>query len=70
MRMKNWKINIDPRQVYYLKFILEGHDNLATMSTFDRRQGIVDLRIPAGNEDMVRELLASIGAEIGLKDIK
>ncbi len=65
--MTNWKIQIDPRQVHYLKFILEGHDNLATMSTIDSRQGIVELYIPSGNEDLVRELLVAIKTEIGLK---
>lgn len=67
MHMTNWKIQIDPRQVHYLKFILEGHDHLATMSTVDRRQGIVELYIPSGNEDLVRELLVAIKTEIGLK---
>jgi len=67
IHMASWKIQIDPRQVHYLKFILEGYDNLATMSTVDRRQGIVELYIPSGNEDLVQELLASIKTEIGLK---
>ncbi len=67
MHMTNWKIQIDPREVYYLKFILEGYDNLATMSTVDRQQGIVELYIPSGNEDLVRELLVAIKTEIGLK---
>lgn len=70
MHMTNWKIQIAPREVYYLRFILEGYDNLATMSTFDQRQGLIDLWIPSGNEDLVQELLMSIKTEIGLKQVR
>lgn len=70
MDLTNWKIQIDPKQVYFLKFVLEGYDNLATMSTMDRQRGIISLSIPSGNEDTVRQLLLSLETEVGLRWIE
>jgi len=49
------RLQIAPERIYFLKFILEGYDGLALMSTLDRKQGLVELRYPA---EMKKELLA------------
>ena len=40
------RIRIDPEQIYFLKFILEGYDNLTIMSTVDRIEGVMELKYP------------------------
>lgn len=50
---------IDPAKFHILKFILEGYDNLAIISSVDARQGVVKLRYP---ESMANELFALLAA--------
>lgn len=50
---------IDPAKFHILKFILEGYDNLAIISSVDARQGVVKLRY---TEDMADELFALLAA--------
>ncbi|MFH1146788.1 MAG: DUF4911 domain-containing protein [Pseudomonadota bacterium] len=68
--MTHWRLQIDPQRVHYLKYILEGYDNTATVSTLDHQLGIVDLCIAPGSEALVRELLSSMKNAIGLKRIE
>ncbi len=37
---------ISPKKFHYLKFLLEGYDNLATLSSYDNTRGIVVIRFP------------------------
>ncbi len=69
-RMTHWTIEMDPRKIYYLKFILEGYDNLATISTIDARSGTVDVCISPESEDTVRGLLKAEDSQIGLRRIQ
>ncbi|WP_041277864.1 DUF4911 domain-containing protein [Desulfotalea psychrophila] len=39
-------LRITPSQFHFLKFILEGYDNLAVLSSEDGKAGIVRLRYP------------------------
>jgi hypothetical protein len=52
---------INPRRFHYLKFLLEGYDNMAVLSSVDSRQGVVRIRCPEG---MITELFALLEAEI------
>lgn len=42
-------LRISPNKFHYLKFVLEGYDNLAILSSYDSKQGIVLLRYPSGS---------------------
>jgi len=58
------KIKISPDRIHYLKFILEGYDNLATLSTINARQGLVKISyLPEVKKDL-SNLLTEITSEI------
>jgi len=54
------EITINPSRIAFLKFILEGYDGLAILSTLDAKQGKVLLRFPEGRRGEVISLLNSI----------
>jgi hypothetical protein len=62
-------LRIDPRQIHFLKFVLEGYDGLAVLSTVDARSGIVLLRFPDDSATDLMNLLADLAPEIGPKKI-
>lgn len=53
-------LRINPARFHYLKFILEGYDNMALLSSDDPKRGIVTLRCPEG---MVGDLFKLLEAE-------
>ncbi len=57
-------IRINPGRFHYLKFILEAYDNLAVLSSFDQKQGVVRLRFPEELASELFDLLASISGEL------
>lgn len=50
------ELTIAPRRIAFLKFILEGYDGLAVLSTLDAGSGRVLLRFPACRQAEVHEL--------------
>ena len=64
MESKRKYIRVDRKEINYLKFILEGYDGLASLTTINSAKGIVLLCIAPGCEkdmDMVfRELKKDI----------
>jgi hypothetical protein len=58
------QLHISPDRIHYLKFILEGYDGLATLSTLNARQGIVEVRYPPEAEMDLSILLYEINAEV------
>ena len=47
------EVHIEPKRIAFLKFILEGYDGLATITTLDRKKGLVRIIYP---ESRAREL--------------
>ena len=58
------QLKISPDRIHYLKFILEGYDNLAVLSTVNARQGLVEIRYSPETEKDLRSLLTEIAPEI------
>ena len=58
------QLRISPDRIHYLKFILEGYDNLATLSTVNARQGLVKIRYTPEVERDLTELLTEIASDI------
>ncbi len=54
------EITINPSRIAFLKFILEGYDGLAILSTLDAKQGKGVLRFPEGRRCEVIDLLNSM----------
>jgi hypothetical protein len=58
------QLRISPDKIHYLKFILEGYDNLATLSTVNARQGLVEIRYLPESEKDLTDLLTEITSDI------
>lgn len=59
-------VRIVPEKIHFLKFILEGYDNFAILSTVDRLEGVVSLRYPPEVEGDVVALLDGLAESIRL----
>ena len=57
---------IDASRVYFLRFILEGYDNLFVLSTIDRTEGLVEIHYVKSAQDDLHSILEEIGDFIGL----
>jgi hypothetical protein len=60
-------LRIRPEKFHYLKFILEGYDNLAILSAHDSRAGLVVLRFPRAMAGDFYALLDAIAGSLGEK---
>ena len=60
---------VERRDIAYLHFIFESYEGLATLSTIDRKNGIVQLSIPHCFEGEVNNLLQSMKTEITITEI-
>ena len=63
-RCATLQLKISPDRIHYLKFILEGYDGMATLSTADARQGMVEIHYPAEIKRDLMDLLAEVSSEI------
>jgi hypothetical protein len=61
---------VDRRHIAYLRFILEGYDGLASLTTIDPHQGIVALSIPEYFVEDVNGLLVALAGETGITEIR
>lgn len=57
-------IRIAPEKFHFLKFIIEGYDNLAIISSEDNKAGIVKLRYPTEMRKDLFSLLNSLTKQI------
>ena len=64
---EKWQIRVNRRDIAYLKFILEGYDGLAQLTTVDAAKGKVALLVAPGCEGTVRELLDDLKNELMLE---
>jgi len=58
------ELKISPERIHFLKFILEGYDGLAILSTVNAGQGIVRILYPPEIESDLNELLRTIEPQI------
>ena len=63
-RCSSLQFKISPDRIHYLKFILEGYDSLAVLSTLDARQGLVEIRYPPEVKGDLEVLLTEIASDI------
>jgi hypothetical protein len=54
------KFRVEPRDISYLRWIIESYDGIAFMKTVNPHQAIVSLEISPGCEFYVNELLNSL----------
>ena len=58
---------IDPREIAYLRFILEGYDGLAVLTTLDAKSGIIELMIPPACMDDVEMIIQGLSSEMTIE---
>lgn len=63
-QLKKLYAKISPKRIAFLKFILEGYDNIAMLSTVNRDQGLILLRYPQELKKDVISLLEDIDKQI------
>jgi len=51
------RANLDPARIGFVKFILEGYDGLAVLSTVDRTSGEITLRFHPARRQTLLQLL-------------
>ncbi|MDY6832735.1 MAG: DUF4911 domain-containing protein [Thermodesulfobacteriota bacterium] len=59
---------MDRREIAFLRFVFEGYDGLAVLTTLDAAAGTVVLSIAPGCEDEVEKILADLKKEILMED--
>jgi hypothetical protein len=57
-------LRISPDKFHILKFILEGYDNLAILSSHDMAKGIVRIRYISDSSHDLFELLSSLAPKL------
>ena len=60
LAFKELYLGIAPGRFHFLKFILEGYDGLAILSSVDGKIGTVRLRYPVESETLLFELLTAL----------
>ena len=58
MKLCEIYLRISPGKFHFLKFILEGYDNLAILSSYQSSDGVVVIRYP---EEMTYDLFGLLG---------
>jgi len=57
-------LRISPNKFHLLKFILEGYDNMAIISSLDSKKGLIIVRYPEELSRDLFNLLASVATKI------
>ncbi len=57
-------LRIAPDKFHFLKFILEGYDNMAILSSLNSREGLVVVRYPETSTKELFGVLADISQEL------
>ncbi|MDW7771886.1 MAG: DUF4911 domain-containing protein [Desulfobulbaceae bacterium] len=57
-------LRILPGKIWYLKFLLEGYDGLAMLTTIEADQGLVRLAVPESRVSEVFRLLENLAGEL------
>ena len=53
-------LRINPASIGFFRFILEGYDGLAILSTADQKNGIVTLRFPESSWSTLPDVLVDL----------
>jgi hypothetical protein len=64
MHCETLHLKISPARISLLRFLLEGYDGLAVLTTLDRKTGLVRLLFPAARYHELIALLRAISEEL------
>lgn len=57
-------LQIDPRRIGYFKFILEGYDGMALVTTIDAKKGTVIVRYPSSFHEDLLSIIEDVSPRI------
>lgn len=66
---KQFYLELNRRDIAYLRFLLESHHNLAYISILDKYQAIAQITFTPEQEQEVLDFLRGVGEEIDIKII-
>jgi hypothetical protein len=58
---------VERQEIAYLRFLLEGYDGAAVLTTLDAGQGVVRLCIAPGNLELMEALMDHLGREMRIE---
>jgi hypothetical protein len=61
---------VDRGQIHFLKFVLEGYDGIAVLSTMDPQEGLVVLYIGPGCQSIVDMIIQDLQRHIRIEPVK
>lgn len=70
MQCQKKYVRIDKRQIGFMKFIFEAYDGIANLTTIDAALGIVSINIPKGCDEVVDNLLKTLGRDILIESLE
>jgi hypothetical protein len=62
-------LQIPPREIAYLTFILESYEGVAAIRTIDPREGIVELMVSPSYQEETREILKDLAEEFPIEEV-
>jgi hypothetical protein len=68
--MRRVRVVLDRKQVVFLRFLLEGYDGLATISTVDRWGSTVDLFVCHEQLEELQGLLRAVQSQLGIASVE
>jgi hypothetical protein len=57
---RKWQIRVPRAEISYLRFLLEGYEGVAGLSTLDSAQGLLEITVPPGRGREWKTLLNDI----------
>ncbi len=68
-RSSLWIYRVDPYEIHYVKYILEAHEGLATLTTLDSKEGLIQLAVPPGCGRSLEVLMEALCQELEMERI-
>ncbi len=62
--MRRYYFRVDPREIYFFKFILEGYDGLGVINTIDREKGLIRVVVPECQRNLFDRLVSALSEEL------
>ena len=62
-------LKVDRNDIFYVRFILEGYDGLGNVSTNNPVEGRLIISYPAGNRDVIAEVLRALEEEGVVREV-
>jgi hypothetical protein len=62
-------LQIPPREIAYLTFVLESYEGVAAIRTVDPRKGIVELMVSPHYQEEIKEILQDLAEEFPIEKV-